>query len=752
MLFDAAHSQQEALDILKNSDFGEGLAEFVRLLSEQRHKHLTWPKEVNFVTWVYDNVNLIKQESSRAGPMKLSVYQREIGNNIFHNPECRQVSVLKGVQIGYSKLLRVIYAYAIACLAKRVAVAFPVQDDMGRFLDDEIKTLYERVDAMKELLREVKRGEANDNANVHRYSNGALAYFRAAYNEADLQGFTSWLQIGDELDRPGWLPRGNSAGDKVNQWRNRGVDFEDSKLVVGSTPGVRDISVIWKEWQTSDKRKLFVKCPHCQTDQELRWGSDKTRYGFRWSTDKNGHVEEAWYQCDSDRKCKIDEDNDKEQMIEAGVYRPTAVPTLPGNVGVHAPSWISMSPGARWKVLAQKWINAQGDIEKLKEFVTFNMAEPWDEAGEGLDERAVSNLFQAYPEEIPDDVVLLTCGGDTQKNKAGKGTMHEIPSREFTVTGWTRHGQMRVIGHWVFLGKPGDSSSDEEVRQFLRRQWKRRDGRPMGIMATAMDSNGGFADEVRAFAASFSINSNVWAIIGDNKTKGTRSRYVWPTKATTPSAPRRRAGRQGRRSRTAHRRRRSPRRSDHACIRSRHWSRRYHARIRPATSRRHRLCDQLPRAERSRQRLRVGNAAAEDLCGRKHMVRAARRRSRVIGSGWHHRYAADKVEDRVHAAAGRGSPDAPHVGVVCRARTAEAAQFAAGHGRLTMSQKTMTMLSGYVQKRIRSEVDGRPRTLTVDVMARWDVDNESGLVIGSEGTIDASSCQIGTNVVFVAPT
>lgn len=69
-----------------------------------------------------------------------------------------------------------------------------------------------------------------------------------------------------------------------------------------------------------------------------------------------------------------------------------------------------------------------------------------------------------------------------------------------------------------------------------------------------------------------------------------------------------------------------------------------------------------------------------------------------------------------------------------------------------MSQKTMTMFSGYVQKRIRSEVDGRPRTLTVDVMARWDVDNESGLVIGSEGTIDASSCQIGTDVTFVAPT
>lgn len=68
-----------------------------------------------------------------------------------------------------------------------------------------------------------------------------------------------------------------------------------------------------------------------------------------------------------------------------------------------------------------------------------------------------------------------------------------------------------------------------------------------------------------------------------------------------------------------------------------------------------------------------------------------------------------------------------------------------------MSQKTITMLSGFVQKRIRSEVDGRPRTVTLDVMARWDVDNESGLVIGSEQPIDASSCQINTRVEFIAP-
>lgn len=523
--------RQEAAELLSESDFAEGLEEFTQLLAEYRATYLGWPEKPPFVDWVYDNVTLTAQESSRAGPMRLSVYQRAIGNAVFHDPNCRQVTVLKGVQIGYSKLLRVIFAYCVAVLAKRISVVFPTDGDTERFFKDEIATLYARVKAVAAIIREIKRGEPADTMSEQRYANGAIAYFRAAFNEDSLQSFTSWLQLADEADRDGWQPRGHSAGDKVSQLRNRGTDFVDSKLIIGSTPGIRDVSVVWREWQTSDKRKLFITCPKCQTTQELRWGSNKTRYGFRWDLDEHGHVERAYYKCDTDRDCFIQE-TEKEAIIEAGEYRPTAVPTQPGNVGIHAPSWISMSPGAAWKTLAQQWLEAQGDPQKLKEFVTFKMAEPWDDIGQGIDEHAVSTLFKDYPEEIPDDVVVLTAGGDTQRNKEGKGTGFEIPSREFSVVGWTRYGQMRVIGHYKFLGKPGDASSDEEVRTFIRRKWKRRDGRTMQVIATAMDSNGGFADEVRTFAASFR-GERVWAIIGDNKAKGTRSTYVWPAKATT---------------------------------------------------------------------------------------------------------------------------------------------------------------------------------------------------------------------------
>lgn len=71
--------------------------------------------------------------------------------------------------------------------------------------------------------------------------------------------------------------------------------------------------------------------------------------------------------------------------------------------------------------------------------------------------------------------------------------------------------------------------------------------------------------------------------------------------------------------------------------------------------------------------------------------------------------------------------------------------------KAVMSPKLIMGLSGFVPRMIRSEVDGRPRTVTVDVMARLDVANELGLVIGSEQPVDARSCLVSTNMSFSPP-
>lgn len=67
-----------------------------------------------------------------------------------------------------------------------------------------------------------------------------------------------------------------------------------------------------------------------------------------------------------------------------------------------------------------------------------------------------------------------------------------------------------------------------------------------------------------------------------------------------------------------------------------------------------------------------------------------------------------------------------------------------------MSRKIQTALTAFVQKSIIGSQQG-PTSVSVDVMARWNVDSENGLVIGSETAVDATSCVAYTYVTYVPP-
>lgn len=539
-----AETRAQGASVLSHVVFDDGLEEFKKALALYRDDYLGWSDFIEPVKWIYDNIILSKSESSRSGNMELSVWQRFIAKQIV-DPSVRQVTVLKGVQVGYSKFLKAIFAYVIAYLGNRVSIAFPTRDDVKRFYNDEISEMYKDVLALNRIVREIENGTARDSWYEQRFLNGARAYFRAAFNQAGLQGFTSWLNCADEVDRPGWLPGKDSHGSKLEQHRNRGTDFDDSKLIVGSTPGLRHSSMIWPEWCTSSKCRLFVKCPFCETEQVLRWGSseDKTRYGFGWDLDPaTGHVARAYYRCDSDHGCRIYEDayddqgrSYKEMMIEGGVFKATEVATVPGNVGVHVPSWISMSPGARWTKLTQEWVNAQDNTEKLKEFTMFKMAEPWDLFDSRIfNDQTLADTAVPYPAEVPDDVVVLTAGGDDQTNKEGKKLkgLAKIASRELSIYGWNRKRSPRLITHQVIIGEVGEEGPDAEYRAILKRPYVKQNGVELRVRATAMDMGGNHPDQTRIFANSFKPRELVWAIRGASPGEGKRLPAIWPQAAT----------------------------------------------------------------------------------------------------------------------------------------------------------------------------------------------------------------------------
>ena len=82
-------------------DLSEGAIIFDDALDGLRNDVLQVPPFKDPVEWIYDNIELPKQATFRPGNMRLNGFQRPVALDAL-DPEVDQITVLKGVQVGWS--------------------------------------------------------------------------------------------------------------------------------------------------------------------------------------------------------------------------------------------------------------------------------------------------------------------------------------------------------------------------------------------------------------------------------------------------------------------------------------------------------------------------------------------------------------------------------------------------------------------------------------------------------------------------
>jgi phage terminase large subunit GpA-like protein len=88
-----------------------------------------------------------------------------------------------------------------------------------------------------------------------------------------------------------------------------------------STPTIRGLSRIEREYEASDQRRYFVPCPHCGAMQWLQFER------LRWD---KGRPDTAAYHCEGCEKSIAE--HHKTQMLERGEWRATAVSADPHSI------------------------------------------------------------------------------------------------------------------------------------------------------------------------------------------------------------------------------------------------------------------------------------------------------------------------------------------------------------------------------------------------------------------------------------
>jgi phage terminase large subunit GpA-like protein len=240
--------------------------------------------------------------TSKPGPMRYDVnpYMREPLECFSMQSPVREVNFMKGVQLTYTVgLVESVLLYFMAYL--KIYGTSMISADKGlvdQRIDNNIIPMI-NLAGFGDLIqssdetpnKSVKTKKTGKTKDLIQWEGGGFLLPLGAVNQSKMRSNSVLLMLKDELTD--WKDGDDGCSDVLTD--SRCVAFwENRKILRGSTPGIKGICKISKQYVRGDQRKYFVKCKHCGFEQFLEWRGereDKKKYGITFETVNNVLVE-----------------------------------------------------------------------------------------------------------------------------------------------------------------------------------------------------------------------------------------------------------------------------------------------------------------------------------------------------------------------------------------------------------------------------------------------------------------------------
>lgn len=433
------------------------------------------PPHLSFSDWTEKFVRLPARSSADPGAFVPWKYQRGILDAI-GDPLIERVTVIKSARGGYTKSLAAgVCAYS-ANAPCAIILLVPTDDDARRFAVDEIDPMFGESPKLAGLIPR-GRLDGRNTLTMKAVAGGGTIKILAARAPRNLRAHDAKVLFVDEADAMEVI---KSEGDPIELAENRTIAHADRKIVIGSTPTEEGLSVVDKKYKESDQRVFEVPCPGCGVFFELQWEH------ILWP---DGRPQDAQARCPS---CKaVIEERFKVSMVEKGEWRATA-PDVQGHAGFRFNALISMFHNNTWGKLAERFVRAKrsGPAE-LQVFVNTVLGQVWRSAIDAVDENQLMARAEPFGirwdqdkaqwiEVVPAAVLYITAGVDVQVDRL-----------EVTLIGWSRLGEVYILGHEIVRGETNATATWEELDAMLKTQWKHPLGGRIGIEAAAVDAGDG---------------------------------------------------------------------------------------------------------------------------------------------------------------------------------------------------------------------------------------------------------------------
>lgn len=344
------------------------------------------------------------------------------------------------------------------------------------------------------------RSRDRNNTILEKQYPGGYIALQGANSPAALASRPIRVLFADEIDR--YPASAGMEGDPLALAEKRLTAFWNAKVIVTSTPTIREMSRIEAEYEHSTKEVWTVPCPICGGYQPLTW--DKIDFEAVKEAVRAGEDAEICMGC---AHCgKKSPEYAWRARFHQGKYAAEFPRRKVRGFFVNALA----SPFQSWGAITEEFLSAvdrarSGDKEPLKTWTNTRMAQTWDEEGVQIDDKDLMARAEEYGAEVPDGVIALTCGVDTQDDRF-----------EYEIVGWGRGKESWGIEKGEIYGDMDRPDIWERLDQVLLRTFAKRDGTTLTLTAVCIDSGGHHANEVYRFCLP-RWGRNVWAVKGSNQ-------------------------------------------------------------------------------------------------------------------------------------------------------------------------------------------------------------------------------------------
>jgi phage terminase large subunit GpA-like protein len=416
--------------------------------------------------WADAHRKLSSRASAEPGQYRTSrtPYLRAIMDALSPGHPAQRITFMKAAQVGATEAGNNWIGFVIHHAPGPMLAVLPTVEMAKRTSRGRIDPLIEDSPALKERVQPARSRDAG-NSMLSKEFPGGILVLTGANSATGLRSMPARYVFLDEVDA--YPASADEEGDPVSLAEARTTTFAHRrKVFMVSTPTIRGLSRIEREFEASDQQRYFVPCPHCGHQQWLQFER------LRWA---KGQPETAAYHCEACEKPIAE--HHKTQMLECGEWRATAVSDNPHAIGFHLSALYSPIGWKSWEQIARDWLAAQGSDEMLRAARNTLLGETWIESGEAPEWQRLADRREVFAAQVPMGGLFLTAGADVQKDRI-----------EVDVWAWGRGLESWLVDHIVIPGGPDDPACWDKLTALLGRTWTHENGAIMTLAKLAIDT------------------------------------------------------------------------------------------------------------------------------------------------------------------------------------------------------------------------------------------------------------------------